>query len=161
MGAAAVYSVMRVHWQARVRSAINGSSVWQELPVRARLSSAARRRVRAKLFNSSNVCGTAVQVLALMSKDLTHMTRIECHKLRAKWTHILGVLRLNGAQSRQLVELRKSHLANLRVLYEDRQRLNMQARRTRCGGTSRPALRRFDRMRNACLFSMAQSAWLL
>ena len=68
------------------------------------------------------------QVLALMSKDLTHMTRIECHKLRAKWTHILGVLRLTGAQSTQLIELRKSHLASLRALYEDRQRLNMQAR---------------------------------
>ena len=71
--------------------------------------------------------GLAAQVLALMSKDLTHMTRIECHKLRAKWTHILGVLRLTGAQSTQLVELRRSHLASLRTLYEDRQRLNMQA----------------------------------
>ena len=73
----------------------------------------------------------STQVLALMSKDLTHMTRIECHKLRAKWTHILGVLRLTGAQSTQLIELRKSHLASLRTLYEDRQRLNMQAR-ARC-----------------------------
>ena len=56
------------------------------------------------------------------------MTRIECHKLRAKWTHILGVMRLSGAQSTQLVELRKTHLASLRTLYEDRQKLNMQAR---------------------------------
>ncbi len=95
-----------------------------------------------------------------MSKDLTHMTRIECHKLRAKWTHILGVLRLNGAQSRQLVELRKSHLANLRVLYEDRQRLNMQARRTCCGVIHGLFLRWCIGMRAACMF-LAQSAWLL
>ena len=85
-------------------------------------------------------------MLALMSKDLTHMTRIECHKLRAKWTHILGVLRLTGAQSTQLVELRRSHLASLRALYEDRQRLNMQARpcckRAGCSGRGGSGLQR-------------------
>lgn len=36
------------------------------------------------------------------------------------------VLRLTESQAEQLLELRKAHLRNLRALFEDRQRLNLQ-----------------------------------
>ena len=36
------------------------------------------------------------------------------------------MLRLSPAQEEQLLQLRKKHLRNLRNLYEDRQRLNLQ-----------------------------------
>lgn len=36
------------------------------------------------------------------------------------------VLRLTDAQAEKLLELRKVHLRNLRSLFEDRQRLNLQ-----------------------------------
>ncbi|KAK9917755.1 hypothetical protein WJX75_007864 [Coccomyxa subellipsoidea] len=68
-----------------------------------------------------------IKVLALMSRDVAQMAHIECHIERAKWERILDVLRLTDAQAEKLLELRKVHLRNLRSLFEDRQRLNLQA----------------------------------
>ena len=38
----------------------------------------------------------------------------------------MQILRLSGEQKERLLDLRKLHLRNLRALYEDRQRLNLQ-----------------------------------
>ncbi|CAL8464951.1 g4486 [Coccomyxa elongata] len=68
-----------------------------------------------------------IKVLALMSRDVAQMAHISCHIERAKWERIVDVLRLTEPQAEQLLELRKVHLRNLRELFEDRQRLNLQA----------------------------------
>ncbi|KAK9837323.1 hypothetical protein WJX81_006202 [Elliptochloris bilobata] len=128
----AAYMSDRAENVARVRDYVEQHGLRNVDPLGGGVPAEVVATVKQLVVTSCGMCKRAmraegVKVLALMSKDLTFMTRIECHKLRAKWTHILGVLRLSGPQSTQLIELRKSHLASLRTLYEDRQRLNMQA----------------------------------
>ena len=50
----------------------------------------------------------------------------QCEPERARVRCAPQVLRLSGEQKEALLDLRKLHLRNLRALYEDRQRLNLQ-----------------------------------
>eukprot|EP00884_Botryococcus_braunii_P001627 jgi/Botrbrau1/11465/Bobra.27_4s0006.1 len=68
-----------------------------------------------------------LKVVELMAKRPDVATRVSCHVIRARWQHILSVLRLTSEQEEKIMDLRKTELGLLRKVYEQRQALNLQA----------------------------------
>ncbi|GAB4823937.1 hypothetical protein N2152v2_010983 [Parachlorella kessleri] len=68
-----------------------------------------------------------VRVIELIAKDPATMSLAENEEENRRWRRALEVMRLSPGQQQQLLMLRQSHLAKMQRIYEERQRLNLEA----------------------------------
>ena len=67
-----------------------------------------------------------VKVMELISKDPSSLSTVDCAQEQQRWQRCLQVMHLSGEQQEGLLLNRRSHLARMRAIYQERHNLNME-----------------------------------